>query len=247
MSSSLTITRSRSSGNLSGGLSQETITRGNAPPTVNQASIFALSPELEDSGVIDYKTSSGAKMYNQAVKKLSENQFDCNAAGLKIFMTHLRAKYHIMGWECILLIPTDHTDPHNNLINMVYRHGEITLEQVTEHARTYMHGINRSAEDASQMFHFLMVSLTPEGSSKIAVWYHELMDEGLGNGPILLRVIIRESDMDTNASERHLRQKIRTLDTYIPSIDHDIIKFNIYVKEIVNELAANGHTTSDLI
>ena len=53
--------------------------------------------------------------------------------------------------------------------------------------------------------------------------------------------------MDTNASKRHIRHNLSTLDSYIPGISHDIIKFNIYMKQLVEELDANGKTTSDLL
>ena len=73
------------------------------------------------------------------------------------------------------------------------------------------------------------------------------MIEGQGCGPVLLRIIIRESDMETNANEIYLRHKLSTLDLYIATIDHDINKFNIYVKQLTKELAANGKKTDDLL
>ena len=208
---------------------------------------FALSPALADPGIMDFSTSVGQKLYFQGINKLSEKQFECNASGLKTFLTLLKSRSQVMGWEDILLIPSDISDPYTNLVNLLTNYGQISIEQVKQHASTYMHEHNRAAQDTAMMFHCLMNSLTQEGASKIAIWEAEYTQSNLGNGPSLLKVIIRESDMNTNATERHIRLKLSTLDLHIASIDHDICKFNIYVKELVAELAANGKTTADLL
>jgi len=63
----------------------------------------------------------------------------------------------------------------------------------------------------------------------------------------LLKIIIRESHLDTNATTNQIRTKLSSLDTYILTIDSDIGKFNQYVKLLIQSLTARNQTTSDLL
>jgi hypothetical protein len=57
-----------------------------------------------------------------------------------------------------------------------------------------------------------------------------------------------ETQQDTNATSKFIRDNLRELDEYIVKIDSDIIKFNEYVLEQMEEgLAARGETTHDLL
>ena len=66
-------------------------------------------------------------------------------------------------------------------------------------------------------------------------------------GACLLKVLIRESYLDSNATSSMIRIKLSNLDEYIVQVKHDIGKFNNYVKVLVETLRARGETTSDLI
>ena len=46
---------------------------------------------------------------------------------------------------------------------------------------------------------------------------------------------------------RHIRDKLSSLDLYLPTIGHDIVKFNAYVKDLLDSLNARGETTHDLL
>ena len=208
---------------------------------------FALSPVLANDGIIDYRTPTGAKLYQTAISKLSDKPFDCESSGLRTFLTMLKERTALSGWNDIMLIPKDLEEPHHNFTHLLTNYGEVDIEQVQAHSITYVNGANRSAQDSSQLYHCLMNSMSSEGTSKISVWSHEYIINDVGRGPVLLKVIIRESDMDTNSMECHIRQKLSSLDLYILTIDHDILKFNIYVQTLVRDLWTNGHTTQDLL
>ena len=60
------------------------------------------------------------------------------------------------------------------------------------------------------------------------------------SGNLLLKVIIRESHLNTNMTTQSIRRKLGNLDEYIVKIDSDITKFNSYVKLLVNSLTARG-------
>ena len=53
--------------------------------------------------------------------------------------------------------------------------------------------------------------------------------------------------LGTNATTRNIREKLSNLDRHLPSVGHDIGKFNLYVKEIIRELTSRKQTTTDLL
>lgn len=65
------------------------------------------------------------------------------------------------------------------------------------------------------------------------------------SGVALLKVIIQQSHLDINATTNQIRTKLSSLDTYIMTIDSNIVCFNQYVK-LIQSLTARIQNTSDL-
>ena len=59
--------------------------------------------------------------------------------------------------------------------------------------------------------------------------------------------MIRESSLDTNATLLSIRTKFINLDRYLPTIGQNIVKFNTYVKLLVDGLKTRGEVTQDLL
>jgi hypothetical protein len=74
---------------------------------------FSLSPGMATTNVIDYATTAGQKVWNNATGKLSVELFDCESEGLRDFLELTRAQSEVMGWNLsVLSIPVD---VNNNL------------------------------------------------------------------------------------------------------------------------------------
>ena len=69
----------------------------------------------------------------------------------------------------------------------------------------------------------------------------------MGSGNLLLKIIVRESHLDTNATSASIRTKLTDLDRYLPTIGNDITKFNTYVKLLIDSLRSRGETSHDLL
>jgi predicted Mrr-cat superfamily restriction endonuclease len=63
----------------------------------------------------------------------------------------------------------------------------------------------------------------------------------------LLKIIVRESHLDTNTTTNQICTKLSNLDSYILTVDSNIGKFNQYVKLLVQSLTARNQKTSDLL
>ena len=92
-----------------------------------------------------------------------------------------------------------------------------------------------------------MASLSKEVKKKILIWEIQYTIHGLGSGNLLLKIILRESHLDTNATSASICTKLTDLDRYLPTIGHDIIKFNTYVKLLIDGLRSRGETSHDLL
>jgi hypothetical protein len=94
-----------------------------------------------------------------------------------------------------------------------------------------------------------MSSLTNNAKKRISLWseQYRIGDNDLCSGVALLKIIIRESHLDTNATTNQIRTKLSNLDSYILTVDSDIGKFNQYVKLLIQSLTARNQKTSDLL
>jgi hypothetical protein len=212
---------------------------------------FALSPALAIQGVINYETSEGRKLFSSSTHKLDEELYDCKPDGLYQFLQSLNNRAQEFGWNDdvggMLHIPIDPTDINSETNYLIDNYGMISLEEIRNFEITYISQTVRPAQDSYMMFKCLMNSVSKEGKNKILIWKDQYTINGLPSGNLLLKIIIRESHLDTQATTASIRKKLSDLDTYILTIGCDITRFNGYVRLMVDSLAARGETTQDLL
>jgi hypothetical protein len=212
---------------------------------------FALTPAIAIPGVIDYTTREGQKLYSNATYKMDDEPYDCQADGLYQFLATLHLRAQEFGWNDpingILQIPEDATDPNSNTIYLIDNYGQIPLTTIREFEASYLQLSCRPAQDNIMLFKCLMNSISKEAKNKILIWRNQYSINGYSSGNLLLKIIIRESHLDTNATTSSIRTKLSRLDTYIVTIASDITKFNGYVRFLIDSLAARGETSNDLL
>ena len=219
------------------------------PPLVQAIPIFSLAPALYDAGIIDYSTPRGQKLYKAATDKLQEELFHVDAKGVHSFLTALADKAQTYGWETILNIPRDINQPQDDLIDLCSNYGELTVEQISAHVLIYCNNPCRAAQDSAQLYHCLMASLSRKGRERITPYKKDYTINNTINpsGVLFLKVILRESHIDTRATVRHIRAKLNSLPLYMPSIQFNITAFNRYVLDLLEQLNARGEHTQDLL
>jgi hypothetical protein len=212
--------------------------------------VFARAPALAIDGLLDYTKPEHIKIYRSGIKQVSENQYDCEAEGLYQFLKDVQDRAEEMGWsEGILKVTFNGGEEDERQDSFMDNYGTITLEQVTESELQYIDEGGRLAQDTYMLYKCLMASLTNEARKKVSLWSNQFRigDENEVSGVALLKVIIRESHLDTNATTNQIRTKLSSLDSYITTIDSDIGRFNQYVKLLVQSLTARNQTSSDLL
>ena len=220
---------------------------------------FALTPGAGLAGVIDYSTAEGRKFYSIATRPLDpDNRYDATPEGLLPFLKELNRKATEYNWNAyddtvnwegqgILTIPDNVNDNNCDSKPLLNDYGQISLEKVREYSALLIDQQTRDAQDIRQLYTLIMNSLSPEGRDKVMVWEKDFTVNNMPCGISLLKVLIRESHIDTNATSSHICGQLAALDEYIPTIAHDITKFNAYVKGCISALSARGETTNDLM
>jgi hypothetical protein len=212
---------------------------------------FALSPAMAIPGIIDFTSRMGKDVFRFSTEKLDEELYDCHPDGMIQFLQSLSVRALEYGWDNeingILQIPEDWADVMSETNNLIESYGMITMESVRAFEASYIALQIRPAQDTYMLYKCLMNSISKEGKSKITIWKDQYHVNGFPSGNLLLKVIVRESHLDTNATISTIRTKLSNLDTYMLSIGGDITKFNTYVKGLVESLNARGETTTDLL
>jgi hypothetical protein len=193
------------------------------------------------------KSSEGMKIYTAAVAALP-TKYSGNTGEIHIFLKSVSKRAQLFGWQDIINTPTG-ADTTKNLCE---QYGLITLAQVRDHAQTYEGARDRDAQNASQMYDFLESSLTEEAKALVLSDYADytiITADGtqVSNGPCFLKVIIRDTTVDTRSTIFHIRENLNHLEGKMLEVSYDIEAFNVYVTGQVEQLAARGESSSDLL
>ena len=213
--------------------------------------VFALTPATHIVGLLNFAKSEHHKIYKSAIRAV-DTAYNCEPDGLFQFLREVCDRANQMGWmDGILSVDISADDEEEELSNIIINYGTMTLGQVLRWERRYIATPSRAAQDTYMLYQCLMASLTPEARKKIMIWADQYSIEVGGthydSGVALLKVIVRESHLDTNATTNSIRTKLSSLDTYITTVDSDIGKFNQYVKLLIQSLTARNQSTSDLL
>ena len=215
----------------------------NTPPPIPT---FSLTPYSINRNIIDLASTEGRKLYDKAVSPLDDDKFDCQSDHLRLFLSNLSRRALTFGWDSpnngILIMKV-----RNRMINILRNYGEISLYDIREIEEGQISHPTRRAQDSVMLFHCIMNSITSDAKTNITIWESEYMVNNIPSGPLLLKIIIRESHIDTNATSSAIRLRLSNLDTYIGTINDNIPKFNLYVREQMIELAVRGQTSDDLL
>ncbi|CAJ1950202.1 unnamed protein product [Cylindrotheca closterium] len=226
---------------------------GPAPGGGENGGPGSLTPGQATRGTLQY---AGNKqhyyLFRSATRRLDEETlFDCTSDNFYQFMKNLGERADEFGWSTrggILHVPK----ADGTMVNLLTEYGSITLEEIEIHERSYWNNGYRKSQDDRMLYECIMKSLSTLGKAKVNIHSsdYKLMSGQYNRYPsglCLLKVVVRESYLDSNATTGMLRQRLATLDLYLPTVNNDIIKFNMHVKMLLEGLQARGEQTLDLL
>ena len=142
--------------------------------------------------------------------------FDFDPDGLMDFIQLVKDRSNMLGYQDLFLV-TDNSDPANLVVcAFLQNYGILSLEQFQVHAATYALAQGRLAQESAQIYCAIMNYLSATGRAKISVWSADYsMPNGQPDELILLKVIIRESNVNTQATAAYIRQQLASLDYFM--------------------------------
>ena len=217
-----------------------------APTIVPPPGPFALTPALAMPNVIDLSTSTGIKLYKKITEPL-EVPFDGTPSKLSAFLDNVAQCARDSGWNGTILNISNQSAVNPQVFNLVTHHHLLTIENVRAHAATYVSRQTRAAQDAAWMYEFLRDSVTESARVCLSVEKAKFTINDNPDGPCYLKTLLAKFFVETTATNFYLRESLLLLPTKIKDLKSNIAKFNDHVDSIIQDLAAGGETSSDLI
>ena len=226
---------------------QQQVDQQQQPPAPEEVP-FALTPATAIDGLINCTTAAGAKVFRYATEGL-DPLYDGSPKNSQFFLENVQDRASQYGWSQVLTVSNQATNPENR--NLITEHRVLTMENVKAHALTYLAINGRDKQNSIQIYEFLSKSLTETMRKTMMAEKakHELTVDGhtYKDGPCFLKALLSKIQVETHATNFHLRVSIQTLPKKIKELKDNIAEFNDYVTTQVADLKAGGETVSDLL
>ena len=221
------------------------ITNASAPPPPGPFLRTPLQAKVNDT--IDFNSKEGRQYHETATKSLFPDgeKFDVEPSKFQTFMNLLLTRLRDLGMfqlnkNCMIPLA-------GNQINMVTDYGRVTLTDVATHVATFITTNTRNSQNSKILFDLLNNSCSTDGLRRVQLWHSQYEVLGQQSGECFLKIIVRESYLDSNATVATMRLNLTNLDEYMTTNGSDIVAFNAYVQSQIDGLAARGEVTSDLL
>ena len=212
------------------------------PTAKDKTAVYALTPALVSNEPIDYGTAAGAKIYKQATEKL-KTEYDLKVETIHLFLAQLEDRATAMGWSSICEVPDD-----GKVLRSIFTHfGQLTEENMEEHAAQYMGLEDKRKQLAVQMATCILNSLTDEALIEIRVVRAQYTINDIHHGPLMLWAIIQRATINVKASAALLRQKLWLAPEALRNKQYDVQEFNAYIGRILFQLSARGEEAPDTL
>ena len=192
-------------------------------------------PRVNDT--IDFVSKEGRRYHEMATKSLFPDgeKFDVEPAKFQTFMNLLFTRLRDLGMfqvnkNCMIPIA-------GIQINMVTDDGRVTLADVTAHVTTFISTNTRNSQNSNDL---LNNSCSTESLRRVQLWHSQYEVAGQQSGDGFLKIIVRESYLDSNATVATMRLNLTNLDEYMTTNGLEIVAFNAYVQSQFDGLAAQG-------
>lgn len=209
---------------------------------------FVRSPFASQTGVVmDLNTKEGRKQYKDAAASLFSitEKFDVEPNKFQMFINLLHSRATELGMLGVggnMMVPQTNGPP----IDSIADYGRTKMEDVITWETTFINTPTRNSQNSKLMYDLIINSLSAQGFQRVSVWKDQFKINGKESGGCLLKVVVRESYLDSNATESTIRLNLSNLDDYIRDNGSDLVAFNAYVQSQLDGLSARGCHTTEL-
>ena len=212
---------------------------------------FAYTPGTtgQAATLIDYSTTSGAKIQRAAIEKLPVVH-DLDKAHLYDFLESLRSRAIACNWYGTLF----RINQDGEALNPINNYGILKKESVDTKVRTYMFHNTREAQDDYNLFCCLEASLSTEAratlyaeSDQYTYKANEVLNIAAGvdpneqqrSGLMYLWTIVNRTTAMTAATISVLLEQLNNLPSVMQEVNNDVMAFNSKVRQLLTSYYAN--------
>ena len=218
----------------------------NAAPAAPPAAVFALTPALAETGILDYKQKSGSDIYKTATASL-KTLFKGETPNLRTLTNELTTRAKSFGWERILTVTMGAGNPDLE----VHRHyNAMTLDQVKTYVNTYIDVGDRNQQNDYQLYVCLNATVdeaTLKMMSSLSEDYTCGVNDDKTSGVLYLKVLLAKSAPQAKAMATQARTNIMDLHVYMKDTAKDNVKLlHEHVKSCIAQLLSVNQTSTDI-
>jgi hypothetical protein len=212
--------------------------------------VFALMPAAAFAhAIVDYETREGIALYRSNTRCLytdTTQLYDGNPEGYMGFLNRVQQRIREGNMEALFDVPVDLAAPADTRA-FIAHNGIYPLEHLRNFATPLLAANDCNTQDDFMMSTAIQASLTTGMLNRINVHRELYTIDGHISSILLLKVIIREAHLDSNASTRFAHANLSNLADQMKKQGDDIVKFNEYVRQQLDILASRGESTLDLL
>ena len=203
---------------------------------------IAFRPLAAIDGPLDFTNKVHVSIYKEMLKELPDT-YDGSTETLRDFLAHVQHRANNSNWTNMVTITTLNASP----VNLIIRHGLVTMSQVRQHAAAYWFQPSRNTQNSTAMYTAIYDSLKQPLLSKVNNQIDECLaipsNEDSRDGPLLLKLILTIVQVDTGATVINLHDKLTAYHEQISNMSKFNVKtFNKDVTTIMNDLEARRQT-----
>ena len=121
------------------------------------------------------------------------------------------------------------------------------MDEINGHDATYTGMQTGEAQISEMLSHFLMNSVTIELTTKLVPYQEDYMMNRAPIGTCLFKKVVQLMYVNTIATSSHICKTLMDMHLKLPTFQHDIRKFNDWIRIEVGKLVSRGQEANALL
>ena len=219
--------------------------------------VFADTPStLGVDDIIDYNTKQGSLIFERGCQALDDKAltdgFSMSMSQSVVFVEALQRKCSLMGWNQGTKQITSFTNKDGKTVDIIKQYGQIDEATLKTQCERFCKpgeadAKSRAKQNNTMMCICLGKSLTAAAQAKLLAHRSEFTFDDVEYAPLMYKIIMRLTTMDSVATTQSLRENLQNLATFAATVQGDIDKIHEEFDKNYSQIIARGATVDDPI
>ena len=193
----------------------------NVPPPPLPINAFLLTPATSYANVPIHLNSRESQGIYKRVTSPFPDEFNGEPSNVLAFVSNLGERVAATRWNLTTISMLNTTISVTGIVQAVdlaTEHGTVNTMQLRNNIMAYINNVSQVSQNTYHMYKTLMVYISKEFRQQIMVDIDQAWINGIGNGPMIFKLIMLECTIDTPSTVIRLREKMLVLDTYMITV-----------------------------